>query len=398
MYTILVNEMNIRGGTHKQVVRLCEYLKNNNYEYELITKKYAVSYTYPECRNLNIKSMLRENAPLKFEVRNNGGNSIKERITRKLQRIREDFWLYKLISSKSTVVNFHDNGMSLCMWMCIISGKKIIWQINDLPGVFFEGVSKSQKREKDNYKCKFYRWYYRFLAKHVDCITVNVSKNKERVIKCLGRNASVLYCGTDIIEGAKLHAKINNMDEIHLVSTGVFFPYRNYETIVDVVHELVLRNVNCTLDIIGSTDTNKAYADKINAQVNKYNLQKRVKIWGQVDEDTYNELYAKADIFLFLNIEQSWGLAVFEAMGQGLPVIVSNSVGAIELLNDRIDSIIVDPKNVNVISDEIQKLAGESSYYSRISSNAVKSVKRFTWDNLYSSKMVKIFADMENKK
>ena len=87
MYTISVNEMNIRSDKHKQVVRLCEYLKNNNYEYELITKKYAVSYTYPECRNLNIKSMLRENAPLKFEVRNNGGNSIKERITRKLQRI-----------------------------------------------------------------------------------------------------------------------------------------------------------------------------------------------------------------------------------------------------------------------------------------------------------------------
>ena len=394
MYTILVNEMDIRGGTHKQVVRLCEYLKKNNYEYELITKKYAVSHTYPECGNLNIKSIFQEDVPMKIELSSNLGNSIKDKVHRKIKKIREDFFLYKLISSKSAVVNFHDNGMSLCMWMCIISGRKVIWQINDLPGVFFEGVSKSQKREQDNYKCRFYRWYYRFLAKHVDCITVNVSKNKERVIKCLGKNASVLYCGTDIIEGAKLHAKINNMDEIHLVSTGVFFPYRNY----DVVHELVLRNVNCTLDIIGSTDTNKAYAEKINDQVNKYNLQKHVKIWGQVDEETYNEIYAKADIFLFLNIEQSWGLAVFEAMGQGLPVIVSNSVGAIELLNDRIDSIIVDPKNVNVISDEIQKLAGESRYYSSISSNAVKSVKRFTWDNLYSSKMVKILEDMENKK
>ena len=33
MYAIVVNEMNIRGGIHKQVLRLCQYLKRNNIKY-----------------------------------------------------------------------------------------------------------------------------------------------------------------------------------------------------------------------------------------------------------------------------------------------------------------------------------------------------------------------------
>ena len=55
------------------------------------------------------------------------------------------------------------------------------------------------------------------------------------------------------------------------------------------------------------------------------NLKKSVTIWGEVDENTYLKLFDKADIFTFGNIDQSWGLAVFEAMSCGLPTIVSNS-------------------------------------------------------------------------
>lgn len=55
-------------------------------------------------------------------------------------------------------------------------------------------------------------------------------------------------------------------------------------------------------------------------------IEKYVKIWGQVDDDTYDKLFNVANAFAFINIEQSWGLAVFEAMSAGLPTIVSNSV------------------------------------------------------------------------
>lgn len=119
-----------------------------------------------------------------------------------------------------------------------------------------------------------------------------------------------------------------------------------------------------------------------------------VKIWGQVDDDSYNKLFNAANAFAFVNIEQSWGLAVFEAMSAGLPTIVSNSVGAVELLHQDVDSIILDPKNIGQICTAIKKLMTDETYYNNISDESARIVKEFTWDKLYSSKMLKIFQEI----
>ena len=42
---VLVNELNIRGGTHKQVLRLCEYLESQRIEFKIFTKYYDALQT-----------------------------------------------------------------------------------------------------------------------------------------------------------------------------------------------------------------------------------------------------------------------------------------------------------------------------------------------------------------
>ena len=258
-----------------------------------------------------------------------------------------------------------------------------------MPGCFKVGVNK---KTKTTTKDKLNRRGYRYLVKKIDAITVNVTKNKERVEKCMGKNATVLYCGVDVNANLRKHIYIPSIkNEIRLLSTGVFFPYRNYETLVLVIEQLRKEGYNAWLDIIGSTELSKDYANSVINLISDKSLKKYIKVWGQVDESTYNMLYNRANIFAFVNIDQSWGLTVFEAMSAGIPTIVSNSVGAIELLHDGEDSIIVEPKNVRTISDTIKKLVSDEEYYNKISNNAYVIVKEFSWDKLYSSKLVEIF-------
>ena len=54
---VIVNELNIRGGTHKQVLRLCQYLKKNNIDFVLCTKIYENAKTYKEFENFDIISL-----------------------------------------------------------------------------------------------------------------------------------------------------------------------------------------------------------------------------------------------------------------------------------------------------------------------------------------------------
>lgn len=380
--SVLVNEMNIRGGTHKQVVRLCQYLRKENIDFEWITKSYEPQKTYPECADFDIKDI---NVMMTYKC----DDGLLRKIKRKLKDIYNQYKIYKLISMDTDVVNIHDNGLSFVILLCIMNNRKVVWQINDLPGRFQVGPStKSKVRFRSlNWLAKE---YLIFLAKHVDLITVNVTKNKIRVKDCMAADSKVFYCGTDLEQQSVIHNKIRDVKCIRIVSTGVFFPYRNYETQIKVIKELKRRGNDCHLDIIGSTELNVGYAERIRNLIKENQLDDNITIHGQVDEETFNKIYEVADVFMFINLDQSWGLAVFEAMGRGLPVIVSNSVGATELLNDGIDSLVVNPLDENEISDNIERLK-DDGFYGEISKNAIRNVAHYTWDELYSSKMVKEF-------
>lgn len=382
---IIVNELNIIGGTHKQVLRLSEYFEKQKISFGIYTKTYEQKMTYDGFSKFEINVRKKDK-----DYKNN----VVGKLWRRISEIRNDLIFIKQIAGECDAINIHDNGLWFYIFCFkVIYHKPVIWQINDLPGAFVVG---NWKYKNDNIRKSINRKIYRYLAKRVDAITVNVTKNKERVEALMHKSAYVFYCGTDINPNLKFHSNIQDRKELHLLSCGVFFPYRNYETLVDVVYELHQRGIKAKMDIIGSTDLDKGYAEKITNLIKKKELTGAITVRGQVSADVYNLLFNQADIFLFTNIDQSWGLAVFEAMSCGLPVIVSNSVGAIELLYQGIDSIIVDPMATNEITEIIEELMENTEYYSKISKNAAKSVANFTWEKLYCEKMSNLINQVVN--
>lgn len=381
---VLVNELDIRGGTHKQVLRFCQYLKAQNVDFKIYTKYCDISKSYPEFANFDIVSLKKDESDFYDST-----GSIVKKIENNYKYIQEQKELYKLIPEDTDIINVHDMGFPWLMYWARKRKKcSTIWQINDLPACFRVGNGQNLP---DSKFLKIKRKLYRIMVKHVNRITVNVTKNKERVQKCLNRNAEVLYCGVDVNHNLRMHSSNDFKDTINILSVGVFLPYRNYETLVSVIGRLHENGINAYLNIIGSTALDNEYSVKIEKLIETYNLQQYIHIYGQVDDQTYNDLFNEANIFAFININQSWGLAVFEAMSCGLPVIVSNSVGAIELLHNGSDSIIVDPLDVDIICSAIKKLSSDGKYYNALAAKGAEETKEYTWDNLYSSRMVQIF-------
>lgn len=375
---VVVNELNIRGGTHKQALRLCEYLSKDN-DVTIYTRIYEKEKTYSEFEKFNIVTS---------RILGTKSYNIIGKIINRIKNSKIENSIFKDLIENVDIVNIHDCGATGLIKIAKKINKKVVLQINDMPRYFLEGNAKGQK---DSLKNKIKRIKFKKLINKVDVITVNVTKNKEIVKKCLNRDAKVFYCGVDTNENLERHYSMHNSNKLKLFSSGVFFPYRNYETLVKVVDKIVKNNIEVHLDIMGSTDWDKDYADFIKKMITDMKLDKYITIWGQVNDEKYVELHNNADMFLFININQSWGLAVFEAMSCGLPVIVSESVGAIELLKDKENSIITNPENVDEIYNEIMNLKNNEDYYRKISNNAYEIVKNFTWDNLYSSKMLELF-------
>lgn len=370
---LVVNEFNIRGGTHKQVHRLAEYLLSRGHNVGIYTKFYNPEFCYPGVEKLKIFAATNKNEHNKF------------RPIRYIISLISSLKLAIYVMRNSDVVNIHDNGLFFFWFFLrfLAPRMRVIWQLNDLPGCFNIGASTSNL---PRFWQRAQRIAIKFMAARVNQITVNVTKNAIRVKENLHVNAEVFYCGVDNQNPERIFRKKIDSEVVNLVSTGVFFPYRNYESIIKAQQLLSVQyGINSKLTIIGSTNLAPDYAREILSLAET--LKVNCEILGSVNQATLDFIYKNSDIFLFLNIDQSWGLAVFEAMNFGLPVIVSDSVGATELLIPNIDAEIVNPTDCVEIANSIRSLFLDSNLYKKRQKAGYESTLRMSWDEFYCKPM-----------
>lgn len=377
MIVILIDDLEVRGGTNKAILRLIEYASSQKIEMKILVRNLDYEKTYPEFKNF--KDII---TVLNFKFSNN--------IFHDAFKLLKTAFQIRTFIKDAKVINFHEGFYSLFLPFFI--GKKVVWQIHDLPSFFRVGVFYRKKNNLKEVILKYYVLTFKFVISE---FSVCVTKNAELVRKVFNRKAHVFYAGIDPINIEKNYQntllRFKNK-KVNLLSSGVFFPYRNYETQVAVVEELSKRGIDVRLNIIGSLKLNPQYAKKIELLIQDKNLSNNIIVCGQVDESYYTKLHQESDIFLFINIEQSWGLGIFEAMSAGLPVIVSNSVGATEILSDKLNSIFVNPVDINLITNEIISLMENEENYNFLVENSRIFHESYTWDKSYSSKMIELFS------
>lgn len=379
----VIYDINVCGGTHKQLLKLIEYSERHGQDFVIITKKLDLDKTYVGFKKYADK--------IKVYNYYDYPSFFRHRIIRRFIPAYNKWKLRNYIKD-CNIINIHDNGFEDIY--PLTKGKRVFWQINDLHGAFCVGVCANNS---DTNSKQEMRSYIINTTKHFKGIAVNVTKNAELVKQCLGREAHVFYCGVEPV-GIKRNIEESfqrfKKRQINLLSSGVFFPYRNYETQIKVVRILLDKGYDVKLNIIGDISRGGDYPQKIQTLIDLNNLHERIRIEGQVDKERFAFLHKQADMFLFINIDQSWGLAVFEAMSCSLPVIVSKSVGATEILTDKDNAIFVDPINEKMISEEIEKLINDEQYYRKIAEKASIFYLDWTWDKAYCSKMYNLMTSI----
>jgi glycosyltransferase involved in cell wall biosynthesis len=66
--------------------------------------------------------------------------------------------------------------------------------------------------------------------------------------------------------------------------------------------------------------------------------------------------YAECDVFILPSVDDGFGMALFEAMANGVPSITTHNTGASELLTAGRDAIVIDAYNVDQIKDALKLL------------------------------------------
>jgi len=104
-------------------------------------------------------------------------------------------------------------------------------------------------------------------------------------------------------------------------------------------------------------------------------------ITGGVSEEELARRYVEADIFALLSRHEPWGVVVNEAAASGLPLVLSDRVGAAyDLLSDGENGFVVPAEDVGAAAEAIGKLAGDSELRRRMGDRSRELVRAWDYD------------------
>lgn len=100
---------------------------------------------------------------------------------------------------------------------------------------------------------------------------------------------------------------------------------------------------------------------------------------GDLPHDRVPELYAAADVFVLPSWHEPWGVVVNEAAASGLPLVLSDRVGAAsDLLQDRVNGALVAPGDISALADAIRRYADDPA--ARLAAAAASRERMEGWD------------------
>ncbi|MCM1231775.1 MAG: glycosyltransferase family 4 protein [Clostridium sp.] len=112
--------------------------------------------------------------------------------------------------------------------------------------------------------------------------------------------------------------------------------------------------------------------------IEQLQLNKKVNFYGYVSDQELEDLYAQCYAFIFPSLFEGFGIPVLEAMGNGVPVICSDSSSLPEVGGDAV--LTFDPLNENELAEQIKKIVTDDTLRTRMITAGYKRAVFFTSD------------------
>lgn len=134
-----------------------------------------------------------------------------------------------------------------------------------------------------------------------------------------------------------------------------------------------------TLEVAGSLTAAPRYVRAVRARVAAAGLGDRVRLRGELPADELRDCYRRAQLLVLPSDSESYGLACLEALGHGLPVLVTDRGGTRELVTAG-EGELLDPTDGPAWARAVAALAGDRPRLAALSRAArARFARQGTW-------------------
>lgn len=179
-----------------------------------------------------------------------------------------------------------------------------------------------------------------------------------------------------------------DLNILEILSVGWLVKRKGYDLVIRAIKEVTRENKNIILRIIGDGPE----INRLRKLTNELNIEKFIIFEGRIPHEKIQKYYQKADIFVSMTRDETWGQMYLEAMSCGLPVITTKNIGANETIRDGHVGYLLEQEDYKSLAEKILYLIKNPNVISDLGLSAKKEVEeKYDWDSVIIPRILKIY-------
>jgi 1,2-diacylglycerol 3-alpha-glucosyltransferase len=121
-------------------------------------------------------------------------------------------------------------------------------------------------------------------------------------------------------------------------------------------------------------------------------VEKEVIFVGRVSDDEIQHYYKMAYVFTIASTTETFGIVTIEALASRVPVLAVKAPGAVDILTDGLDGLLVD-NDVEKFANALEKIIREPELREKLSRGALKTSEKYGIDTI-SERMLNLYREV----
>lgn len=227
---------------------------------------------------------------------------------------------------------------------------------------------------------------FKIFAERCQAVIVPSLKMKKELVS-YGLKRNIPYIIPNFLDEGKfksrrkgfLHDLLNLDKDISIILTVSRIGLeKNIDFILRVFKEVAKMDKKAHLVIVGKGPEK----ENLENLADELGIQERVHFTGLIDYDDMPDVYADADIFVFVSRTETQGVCVLEAAASGVPCVVSTDLAFKDIVEDRENGFLL-PLDEKKFKDKIVLLLGNDKLRREMSKKSIEiSSNNFSADKI----------------
>jgi glycosyltransferase involved in cell wall biosynthesis len=206
------------------------------------------------------------------------------------------------------------------------------------------------------------------------CVTANSKALRELALTSApNQPIEVVYNGVDT---DAFHPAVRDGGGLRAICVARLIQRKGIEYLIRAMAEL--RDLDVRLTIVG-TGNEEA---NLRALARREDVEHMVRFAGFVHHEEVARLYGESDVFVLPSLNEGMSLTVLEAMACGLPIVMTDTGGAAELVRDGQSGFLVEKRSASDVAARLRRYLSEPGLLARHGGESRRTAESLTWGRI----------------